>query len=288
MQRITINPEKQVNNNLQKNRVDENSNEILSQMSRAMENLCHELSSTSINFDSNHFIEEVRKYINNFDRILYLSITGYIFQMDDGNRSTFLTNISNVREYVFGDEYKEKCLKDDMDDYDKIKLIILKMWDHSNLAFLQYSSFKENKEYFNDFVQAKLSDTENKVVQSMNTQVISVVAIFTALAFIVFGGISSLSSIITTLANSNEVELIIAVACIWGIALVDLIYMFIYLILKITKPELNDKYIRHWIIGINIVLFILLTVSMFIYYVVYGQNTIESIYQFAKGFSSTN
>ena len=122
----------------------------------------------------------------------------------------------------------------------------------------------------------------------MNTQVISVVAIFTALAFIVFGGISSLSSIIATLASSSKIELIIAVTSIWGIALVDLIYMFIYLILKITKPEFNDKHIRHWIIGINIVLFILLTVSMFIYYVVYGQNTIKSIYEFAKGFSSTN
>ena len=290
MQRITINPEKQVNSNLQKNRVDENSNEILSQMSRAIENLCHELSSDSIKFDNEHFIENVKRYIDNYNRILYSSITSYIFQMGDEDHTKFFTNIDSVREYVFGDEYKEKYLTSarDKSDYGKIKLIILKIWDHSNLADRQYNSFENNRGYFEHLVEDQLKNTENKIIQSMNTQVISVVAIFTALAFIVFGGISSLSSIITTLANINEIELIIAVACIWGIALVDLIYMFIYLILKITKPELNDKYIRRWIICINIVLFILLTVSLFIYYVVYGQDTIRSVYQFAKVFSSTN
>lgn len=294
MQRITINPEKQDNNdNVEPNKAiyyNDNSKEILDKMSRSTENLCHELSGDSIKFDKEHFIENVKRYIDNYNRILYSSITSYIFQMGDEDHTRFFTNIDSVREYVFGDEYKEKYLTCDRDksDYEKIKLIVLKIWDHSNLADRQFNSFKKNNGYFEHLVKDQLKNTENKIIQSMNTQVISVVAIFTALAFIVFGGISSLSSIIATLASSSKIELIIAVTSIWGIALVDLIYMFIYLILKITKPEFNDKHIRHWIIGINIVLFILLTVSMFIYYVVYGQNTIKSIYEFAKGFSSTN
>lgn len=153
------------------------------------------------------------------------------------------------------------------------------------MADRQYNSFENNRGYFEHLVEDQLKNTENKIIQSMNTQVISVVAIFTALAFIVFGGISSLSSIITTLARSNEVELIIVVACIWGIALVDLIYLFIYLILKITKPDFKDKYIKNWIILINIVLFILLIINIFIYYVVYRESTIQSIYEFVKKLS---
>lgn len=291
MQRITINPEKQDNNdNIQHNKpiyYNDNSKEILDKMSRSTESLCHELSSDSIKFDKEHFIENVKRYVDNYNRILYSSITSYIFQMGDEDHTRFFTNIDSVREYVFGDEYKEKYLTCDRDrnDYEKIKLIVLKIWDHSNLADRQYNSFENNRGYFEHLVEDQLKNTENKIIQSMNTQVISVVAIFTALAFIVFGGISSLSSIITTLARSNEVELIIVVACIWGIALVDLIYLFIYLILKITKPDFKDKYIKNWIILINIVLFILLIINIFIYYVVYRESTIQSIYEFVKKLS---
>ena len=291
MQRIKINPEKQDNNdNIQHNKqiyYNDNSKEILDKMSRSTESLCHELSSDSIKFDKEHFIENVKRYVDNYNRILYSSITSYIFQMGDEDHTRFFTNIDSVREYVFGDEYKEKYLICDRDrsDYEKIKLIVLKIWDHSNLADRQYNSFENNRGYFEHLVEDQLKNTENKIIQSMNTQVISVVAIFTALAFIVFGGISSLSSIITTLAHSNEVELIIVVACVWGIALVDLIYLFIYLILKITKPDFKDKYIKNWIILINIVLFILLIINIFIYYVVYRESTIQSIYEFIKKLS---
>lgn len=239
--------------------------ELLDRMSRRTVELCKSLSKDSIGFKEEDFIEKVKQYIKEYDRILYSSITNFIYETYDKEHSTFNTNLDKIRDYVYSKEYEELYLnKDEAEIYINIKKIILKIWDHSNLAQRQYISFKSSDDSFSAMIEEKLKTKENIIMQSMNTQVISVVAIFTALAFMVFGGISSLSSILSNLALDMEIEKIIAISCIWGIFLINVIYLFIYLVLKVTKLELNSN--RCIIIVINIVLAVIFLISILLYY----------------------
>lgn len=239
--------------------------ELLDRMSRRTVELCKSLSKDSIGFKEEDFIEKVKQYIKEYDRILYSSITNFIYETYDKEHSTFNTNLDKIRDYVYSKEYEELYLnKDEAEIYINIKKIILKIWDHSNLAQRQYISFKSSDDSFSAMIEEKLKTKENIIMQSMNTQVISVVAIFTALAFMVFGGISSLSSILSNLALDMEIEKIIAISCIWGIFLINVIYLFIYLVLKVTKLELNSN--KCIIIVINIVLAVIFLISILLYY----------------------
>ena len=58
------------------------------------------------------------------------------------------------------------------------------------------------------------------------------VSIFTALAFLVFGGVSSLGSIF----SNHELPLlkVIIIGCVWGLGLINLIFVFLFCIGKMT------------------------------------------------------
>ena len=66
----------------------------------------------------------------------------------------------------------------------------------------------------------------------MNAQLLTMVSIFTALAFLVFGGITSLGSIF----SNHEIPLlkVIIIGCVWGFCLLNLIFVFLFCIGKMT------------------------------------------------------
>ena len=57
----------------------------------------------------------------------------------------------------------------------------MKLWDHVNLAIRQYELFNQNDERYEKIVEEKMKDVEIRLTKEMNTQLISLIAIFTAL-----------------------------------------------------------------------------------------------------------
>ena len=68
----------------------------------------------------------------------------------------------------------------------------------------------------------------------MNAQILSMVGIFTALAFILFGGISSLDNVLSELKESH-ILLLLIVGVGWGIGILNVTFIFLFCIGKMTK-----------------------------------------------------
>ena len=75
------------------------------------------------------------------------------------------------------------------------------------------------------------------MTKEMNAQLLTMVSIFTALAFLIFGGISSLDNIFSI--SGIPLLKIIASGLIWGLCIFNLIYVFLFCVGKMT--HLNFK-----------------------------------------------
>lgn len=99
----------------------------------------------------------------------------------------------------------------------------------------------------------------------MAAQLITLVGIFTAIAFVVFGGLSSLESIFS---NKRPLIEIIVIASIWMLGMINLVFIFLKGISNMTQLDISsknsnnllEKYI--WIIWFNLI-FILAIISVF-------------------------
>lgn len=107
----------------------------------------------------------------------------------------------------------------------------------------------------------------------MNAQLLTMVSIFTALAFLVFGSISSLGSIFSNL----EIPLlkVIIVGCVWGLCILNLIFVFLFCVGKMTglnfksnlEPDANiiQKYPIVW--WSDLIILTILAGSLWTYYI---------------------
>ena len=74
----------------------------------------------------------------------------------------------------------------------------------------------------------------------MNMQFISLIAIFTALSFIVFGGITALDNIFNGMKNFPIFSLLI-LGSLWGLLICNLVFVFIFFISKLTKLSIKSS-----------------------------------------------
>ena len=221
----------------------------------------------SVDFNSDRSLDLIKGYIADYGRFLYSEISDFIYNIEDAERKNLLQNIEKILSLC------------DKDDYG----MILKLYDHVNLAINQLSNLKQSEEEFNlrfgglfkqeikpivDRVQGNVHDEIQGESKGIINQLISIVSIFTAIAFIVFGGITSLNNIFRGINKAPILKLCI-LGSIWGLCLLNLIALFMYFIFKLVKSDekgiiRNDKVIRTG----NIILSIVLTISSALYFVI--------------------
>lgn len=247
----------------------------ISKMSKAMDNLCNMLAEDSEDFDAKKFLNQFGEYItNSSNRLLYTNVTNAIFD-NYTMIGTFQTNLEKVITYSYEKE---------LDDNEKIQKALMKLWDHINLAIRQYELFNQSDEHYEIIAEEKMKNVEIRLTKEMNMQLISLVGIFTALSFLIFGGISSLDNIFLGAQNIPVTKLIIT-GTIWSFCIMNLIYVFMFFIEKLTdlnikstkdiNANLVQKYPLIW--WCNLVLIAILILSCWIYYVK-GSGTVSSSY----------
>ena len=199
-------------------------------------------------------------YKKTYDRLLYTVLSDEIFScFDDETKikegTNILTNIDALLVYCENNENYEK----------NVHNIILKLKDHANLASRQYNSLKQTDEEYQQKFNKRIFGFKEKVTQEMAAQLITLVGIFTAIAFVVFGGLSSLESIFS---NKRPLIEIIVIASIWMLGMINLVFIFLKGISNMTQLDISsknsdnllEKYI--WIIWFNLI-FILVIISIF-------------------------
>ena len=224
----------------------------------------------TLNIDNNEFSSEITykklcKYKNEHERLLYTVLSDKIFscyknsdKMTDENDEVgnILSNIDALLVYC---EEKSEISKEN-----NIHNIVLKLKDHANLATRQYRALKQTDEEYQQKFDKKISGFREKVTQEMSAQLITLVGIFTAIAFVVFGGLSSLESIFS---NKRPLIEIIVIGSLWMLGMINLVFIFLKGISNMTKLDISsknsdnllEKYI--WIIWFDLI-FILTIISV--------------------------
>lgn len=134
--------------------------------------------------------------------------------------------------------------------------------------------FKLKDDDYTKVVDEKMQAAGNQLSKEMNGQLISLVSIFTALSFILFGGISSLDNIFAG-AKDIPVTKLMIVGTIWCFCIMNLVFVFMFFIAKMTglniksssdiNANLVQKYPMIW--WCNFVLIAVLMLSSWAYYV---------------------
>lgn len=242
----------------------------ISKMSKAMDELCEMLAEDSGVFCKEEFLEKFGSYIENGrNRLLYTSVTNAIFDNYDAT-GTFQSNLEGVIAFSY-ETTPENIQK--RKEHEKIQRALMKLWDHVNLAIRQYELFNQNDEKYEIIAEEKMKDVEIRLTKEMNMQLISLIAIFTALSFIVFGGISSLDNIFAGVTDIPVTKLMI-VGSIWCFCIMNLVFVFMFFVGRLTHLELKStddvnanlvqKYPLIW--WCNWILITILVLSTWVYY----------------------
>lgn len=238
----------------------------------------------------------IYQYIKINHRILYSPISNLIYTWFDkesietaeAKLATMVTNLQYVSSFIETEKYKsrvESVRGNEVEEkhyYDTEKAI-LKIWDHVNLAQQQYRTLKQSedeyKEKFNKSISPIKKDLEKNVkivtekIKDIYSQLLTIVGIFTALAFLLFGGITSLGNIF----NNTQLPVIklIIVGCIWSLGILNTVFVFLFCIEKITSLDFGNsekmhysifrKYLIVW--WSDFFIFSILLLSSWLYYI---------------------
>ena len=216
----------------------------LEERRKKMQHLIYLLLCSSLEFNKEKFIDELDDYIEHYDRLMYSEITSRVHKRikdNDAGESDVTTNI---------DALCDMYLRNDKLVAEPRTQIILKICDHINLvsAQTQYSDNNVKKvetrvEIASDRLKSFKNDIET-IRNSMYSQLISIVAIFVAISFVMFGGMSMMNNLLN-LSNMTSVPILelFGIGAMIGIVMMLVIYMFLNFILYLIKGEkgVDDK-----------------------------------------------
>ena len=206
--------------------------------------LCKKLDTSAATFDKQSFFDYIYSYVESDNRLVYSSITNYIFSIvpekkkaveQEENVDSIVSNLRAVIDYVNGEEFKDKNINKSETTITLTKKYLLKFWDHVNLAQRQYEQITKEETYF----QRLAEDSVEKATKPITRDLISLVGIFTTLSFLVFGGVSSLDNVFSGVKDIPLVKLLI-VGSVWGICMLNLIFIFIFFIAKLTDISIKS------------------------------------------------
>jgi len=234
------------------------------------------------NFNLEEWMNKFYEYEERHPRFFYSYITQYIFDEENDDRiGRLLVNINSITERIdYSDSTKELSgnERDKSNSTNKIAvsksqyLMICKLYDHCHLANKQRQAYKETKKDIETKIRETATSTikENEELiyskirdyeKSITSQLLGLVAIFTALSFVIFGGISSFGSIFQIIKDTPLLKTLI-VLDVWFVCMFNLFALFIKMIAMITDKHLEiTKYIlliNTALVSILILLIILL------------------------------
>lgn len=211
---------------------------VTNEMSERMDGICRALLVQNNEFEIEEVFQNLCDYISIYSRILYAPISNMIYDVYESHEDpdeidniigTMMSNVDALREYAYH--------KDEGDISKDAKKVVIKIWDHINLANQQYKTLKESEAEYKDRFNRSIAPIKENITKDMSAQLLSMVGIFTALAFLIFGGITSLDNIFSN--ETLPVLKLMMIGCIWGLCILNVVFVFLFCVGKMTK--LNFK-----------------------------------------------
>lgn len=230
--------------------------------------LCDSLSLPDKRFQSENWLKHLSEYINNHDRLLYAYISSYIFDKSDKLIDRLLQNLGQA----LSDAHDKKA--NGIDGSDRLYKTVLKFYDHANLAQQQRTMFTQQQGDLNKLIDGIVDPKVTTATKELTSQLVGLVSIFTALSFIIFGGISSLDSIFKSLSKQGSLMPVLLVVIGWAFCIINTMNAFMYFVIRIANlqkkaQEKEEKNLvkRHPMIFLsNYILCVCFLVCLFVHY----------------------
>lgn len=148
------------------------------------------------------------------------------------------TNIDSIFEYVRDSEDTDIITSD-------VRKVTFKFKDHIELAVRQCELFNEAATYLENKMSAEMEKKAASLTKDLTSQLVGLIGIFTALSFIVFGGITALDSLMESLVSfkENDTSIIpmLILGSVWSLCIMNLLYAFMYFVLKIVNISFDKS-----------------------------------------------
>lgn len=221
--------------------------------------------------------DAVNDFIKIHYRIPYAMITQQIYSIDDDKYDIF-TNRASICINCLKDIIDNTQTEEAKEHYKMLLKSFVKIIDHINLASSQKelfddinSSVSEAKDILEEIPQKtddslkRLKNKVDELTNNISNQLISIVGIFVAVAFVMFGGMTLLNNLFDY-SRMNYIPIIemLCLGSLIGLIIVDAIYAFILMVFYLTNKHeqiKEQKFMKKLIHRLNVVLIIFIVIT---------------------------
>lgn len=256
------------------------------EMESAISDIITQISIPSSNFsyrECKEVVDKITRYTEKYERILYATISNKIFayQKNDINNSTvgnIITNLDILMNYCYESDLDTNC------NNHAVCKVILKICDHVNLAQQQYQELHISDKEYKEKFERQMRLEKEKLYHDINSHMVTMIGIFTALSFVIFGGINSIETAFAGMGDTPLTKLMV-IGSLWSFGLLNLVYIFLYCIAKLNNlnfknsDEITANYVQKYqfIVIPNVVIIALMIVSLWMYFITSNNLLLEVI-----------
>lgn len=246
----------------------------IEEMKADIGDICQTFSLPSNQFDVKKLFGKIKDYVSKYDRLLYAEISTYCYNLASEEMDKFQGNLNSLIEYVHSWDFENGLKAEDGAGNCKevelrrmTKRIVIKLYDNVNLACAQMNSLRQSEEELHRHFITEFEPAKAEITKDINSQLISLVGIFTAIAFLVFGGFSSLTDVFSHIGD--DIPKTIMLLSIWGLVICNGVFVFLGCIEKlIYKERFTALFSRNGIVKwSNMILLLVFSVSIWTFIV---------------------
>ena len=232
--------------------IDTDVNPSVSEMKNDVFMFLYMVGETSSHFSSKRVFEQLINYYLTHERFLYALVTEYIYErLDNGGEEYLLNledNLHHLLQYSIAYDSPEEMSDEKRDALEKAKKAVFKIWDYVHLTHSQWLemqkitvlNFENSVEQLETDVVDEIghySDETKQMVEKtsheLSGRLITLVGIFTALAFLLFGGLT-LENSAMAVANTLPLSKLLTIILIWTTGMMNIVFVLLYCIGKMT------------------------------------------------------
>lgn len=230
---------------------EKNIDENTKSMQEILENI-RSLENSMPSYDENieKLSDDLRNYYDKKGRHLYSEVSTFLYNINEDDLDYVYNNIENIHKILQRydeeneTEYERKIFK--LEDH--IRLEILRVQHLNNtqnnnaaqlrkeINTLSDKSKKYTKEFNNLHNQYK---KQRKSIDGLNSEIISIIGIFSAIVITFFGGINFIESVLNSINKVSKYRLVFAIL-ITGFVMFNTIFMLLNFIAKLTDKNIRS------------------------------------------------
>lgn len=196
-----------------------------------------EYGKTTYDSEIRQISEKLIEYYKNEGRHRYSEVSAFVYnEIKDDDYEYVYKNLDSIYKYISNSEYKEYADK------------IIKLDDHIRLEEIRKNNNQSSQELIEILTEVSkkikgLNDeyeNQKQNIDGLNTQIVSIIGIFSAIVITFFGGINFINGILTCMPNVSIYRLVFSLLSV-GFIMFNTIFMLLRFIAKVSDKRIHSN-----------------------------------------------